>query len=172
MIVPVRGFVVLFSEIDKVTFVLPWPDSDDIVIHEASLEDVQLAFELMDILLEVAADETEMLDGLTDGASTDEPFCVTLITLQREPDVRFVSDIVIVPSRFAVLVFAKAFTAMVLPLVVIVIQLASFEVVNVPSVLTVTFSEPPEASKDRLSGETVRYLPSWVTVTWAEPKSF
>ena len=172
MIVPVRGFVVLFSEIDKVTFVLPGPDSDDIVIHEASLEDVQLAFELIDILLEAAADETEMFDGLTEGASTEEPFCVTEIVLLSEPEVRFVSDTVTLPSRFVVLVLAAAFTVILLPLVVTVIQLASFEVVNVPSVLTVTFSEPPEASKDRLSGETVRYLPSCVTVTLAEPALF
>ena len=83
-----------------------------------------------------------------------------------------VSDTVTVPSRFLELVLAIACTVMVLPLVETVIQLASIEVVNLPSVLTVTFPEPPEASKDRLSGETVRYLPAWVTVTLAKPALF
>ena len=148
------------------------PEVEDRVIQEASFDAVHAAFDVIEMLLDVAADVTEMFDGLTVGASTLTPFCVTVMVRLSEPEERFVSDMVTVPVRFEVLVLAEVFTVMVLPLVVTVIQLASFEVVNVPSVLTVTFSEPPEASKDRLSGETVRYLPSWVTVTWAEPKSF
>ena len=172
VIVPVRLLVVLFSEIETVTFALLEPDVDDNVIQDASLEAVQAAFEVIEMLFEVEADVTEMFDGLTVGASTEEPFCVTEMVRLIEPEVRFVSETVTVPVRFVVLVLADAFTVMVLPLVVTVIQLASFEVVNVPSVLTETFSEPPEASKDRLSGETVRYFPSCVTVTLAVPALF
>ena len=148
------------------------PEDEDRVIHEASFDAVHAAFDVIEMLLDVATDVTEMFDGLTVGASTEEPFCVTEIALLSDPKVRFVSDTVTLPSRFVVLVLAAAFTVMVLPLVVTVIQLASFEVVIVPSVLTVTFSEPPEASKERLSGETVRYLPSCVTVTLEEPALF
>ena len=67
---------------------------------------------------------------------------------------------------------AEAFTVIVLPLVETVIQSASSEVENEPSVLTVTFFEPPPASNETLSGDTVRYLPSCVTVTLAEPALF
>ena len=95
-----------------------------------------------------------------------------MIVLDREPEERPVSDTVTVPERLSVDVLAEAFTVIVLPLVVTVIQLASLVVVNVPSVLTVTVFEPPSESKVRLSGETVRYLPSWVTVTLAEPALF
>ena len=172
MTVPVRLVVVLFSEIERVILALPEPEVDDRVIQDASLDAVHSAFDVIETLFEVEADVTEKLEGETVGTSTAAPFCVTEMVRLSEPEVRFVSDTVTVPVRFEVLVLAEVFTVMVLPLVVTVIQLASFEVVNVPSVLTVTFSEPPEASKDRLSGETVRYLPSWVTVTWAEPKSF
>ena len=157
---------------ETVTFALLEPEVDDNVIQDASLEAVQAAFEVIEMLFEVEADVTEMFDGLTVGASTEEPFCVTEMVRLIEPEVRFVSETVTVPVRFVVLVLADAFTVMVLPLVVTVIQLASFEVVNVPSVLTETFSEPPEASKDRLSGETVRYFPSCVTVTLAVPALF
>ena len=101
-----------------------------------------------------------------------QPFCVIEIVRLREPEVRPVSETVTVPVRFEMLVFAAAFTVMVLPLVETVIQLASLVVVNVPSVLTEILSEPPEASKVRLSGETVRYLPSCVTVTLAVPALF
>ena len=172
VIVPVLLLVVLFSEMETVTFALLEPEVDDNVIQDASLVEVQSAFEVIEMLLDVASDETEMFDGLTVGASTEEPFCVTEIVLLSEPEVRFVSDTVTVPVRFEILVLAEVFTVMALPLVVTVIQLASFEVVNEPSVLTVTFSEPPEASKDRLSGETVRYFPSCVTITLAVPATF
>lgn len=124
------------------------------------------------MLLEEAAEVTDILEGETEGASTAVPFCVTVMVLLSEPDVRFVNDTVTVPERFEVLVLAAAFTVMVLPLVETVIQPESFVVVYVPSVLTVTFSEPPEASNDRLSGDTVKYLPSWVTVTLAKPALF
>ena len=167
-----RLVVVLFSEMERVILALLEPSFDDNVIHDASLEAVQAALDVIEMLLDVASDETDMFDGVTVGASTEEPFCVTEIVLLIDPEVRFVRDTVTVPERFEVFVLADAFTEIVLPLVETVIQLASFEVVNVPSVLTVTFSEPPEASKDRLSGETVRYLPSCVTVTLAEPALF
>ena len=157
---------------ETITFALLEPEVDDNVIQDASLEAVHAAFEVIEMLFDVEADVTEMFDGLTVGASTEEPFCVTEMVRLSEPEVRFVSETVTVPVRFAVLVLADAFTVMVLPLVVTVIQLASFEVVNVPSVLTETFSEPPKASKDRLSGETVRYFPSCVTVTLAVPALF
>ena len=55
---------------------------------------------------------------------------------------------------------AEAFTVMVLPFVVMVIQSALFDVVNVPSVVTVTFFDPPEASKVRSSGSP---NPSWAS---------
>ena len=162
----------MFSEIERVILALLEPEVEDRVIQDASFDAVHAAFDVIEMLLDIAADVTEMFDGLTVGASTLTPFCVTVMVRLSEPEERFVSDMVTVPVRFEVLVLAEVFTVMVLPLVVTVIQLASFEVVNVPSVLTVTFSEPPEASKDRLSGETVRYLPSCVTVTLAEPALF
>ena len=90
----------------------------------------------------------------------------------REPEVRFVSETVTVPVRFEVLVLAEAFTVIVLPFGVTVIQSASSEVVNVPSVLTTMLSEPPPASKVRLVCDTERYLPSCFTVTLAVPALF
>ena len=83
-----------------------------------------------------------------------------MIVLDKEPEERPVSDTVTLPERLSVDVLADAFTVIVLPLVVTVIQLASFDVVNVPSVLTVTFIVPPSGSKVRLSGDMVKYLPS------------
>ena len=97
---------------------------------------------------------------------------MTEIVLDKEPEERPVSDTVTLPERLSVDVLADVFTVIVLPLVVTVIQLASFDVVNVPSVLTITFFEPPLESNERLSVETVRYLPSCVTVTLAEPALF
>jgi len=170
--VPVRLVVVLFSEIERVIFASLEPLSDDSVIHDASFEAVHSAFEVIEILFDVAAEGIEKLVGDTVGTSTAAPFCVTEMVRLSEPEVRFVSDTVTVPVRFEVLVLAEVFTVMVLPLVVTVIQLASFDVVNVPSVFTVTLSEPPPASKVRLVGDTVRYLPSCVTVTLAEPALF
>ena len=172
MTVPERLLVVLFSEMERVILALPEPEVEDRVIQEASFEAVQSAFEVIETFLEAEADVTEMLEGETVGTSTAAPFCVTVMVLLREPEVRLVSDTVTVPERFEILVLAAAFTVMVLPLVVTVIQLASLVVVNVPSVLTEMLSEPPEASKVRLSGETVRYLPSCVTVTVADPALF
>ena len=170
--VPVRLLVVLFSAMNRVRFALPEPDEEDNVIHEASLEAVHAAFDVIETLLEAEADVTEMLEGETVGATTLVPLCVTLISRLSEPEERFVSDTITLPERSDVLVLAEAFTVMVLPLVVTVIQLASFDVVNVPSVLTITFFEPPLESNERLSVETVRYLPSCVTVTLAEPALF
>ena len=95
-----------------------------------------------------------------------------MIVRLSEPEVSPVSETVTVPVRFEVLVLAAALTVMTLPLVETVIQLASLVVVNVPSVLTEILSDPPGASKIRLPGDTVRYLPSWVTVTVAEPALF
>ena len=170
--VPVRVLVVLFSAMDRVRFALPEPEVDDNVIHEASLDAVHAALDAIETLFEAEADVTEMLEGETVGASTLAPFCVTVMVRLSEPEERFVSDTVTVPVRFEVLVLADAVTLMVLPLVETVIQLASFEVENVPSVLTVTDFVPPELSNERLSGDTVRYLPSCVTVTLAEPALF
>ena len=136
----------MFSAIERVTFALLEPEVDDRVIHEASFEAVHAAFEVIEMLFDVAAEVTDILDGETVGASTAVPFCVTLMVLLSDPEVRLVNDTVTVPKRFDVLVFAAAFTVIVLPFADTVIQLASLVVVNVPSVLTVTFSEPPEAS--------------------------
>ena len=172
MTVPVRLVVVLFSEIERVILALPEPEVADRVIQDASLDAVHSAFDVIETLFEVEADVTEKLEGETVGTSTAAPFCVTEMVRLSEPEVRFVSETVTVPVRFEILVFAAAFTVMVLPLVETVIQLASLVVVNVPSVLTEMLSEPPEASMVRLSGETVRYLPSWVTVTVADPALF
>ena len=169
---PERLLGVLFSAMDRVRFALPDPEVEDRVIHEASFDAVQSAFDVIEMLFEAEADVTEKLVGETVGVSTAAPFCVTSIVLLSEPDVRFVSETVTFPERFVVLVFAAALTVITLPLVETVIQPASFVVVNVPSVLTVMLSEPPGASKVRLSGETVRYLPSCVTVTDAEPALF
>ena len=145
---------------DKVRFALPEPEVEDRVIHEASFDAVQEAFDVMEMLFEVAADEMEMLEGFTVGATTLMPLCVTDISLLIEPEVRSVSDTVTFPVRDEVLVLAEAFTVMVLPFVVMVIQSALFDVENEPSVFTVTFFEPPDASNVRSSVETVRYLPS------------
>ena len=172
MTVPVRLLVVLLSEMERVILALPEPEVEDRVIQEASFEAVQSAFEVIETFLEAEADVTEMLEGETVGTSTAAPFCVTVIVLLREPEVRLVSETVTVPERFEVLVLAVVVTLMVLPLVVTVIQLASLVVVNVPSVLTVTDFVPPVFSNERLSGDTVRYLPSWVTVTLAVPALF
>ena len=172
MTVPVRLVVVLFSEIERVILALLEPEVEDRVIQEASFDAVHAAFDVIEMLLDVAADVTEMFDGLTVGASTLTPFCVTVMVRLSEPEERFVSDTVTVPVRFEVLVLADAVTLMVLPLVETVIQLASFEVENVPSVLTVTDFVPPELSNERLSGDMVRYLPSCVTVTLAAPALF
>ena len=169
---PVRLLVVLFSSMDRVRLALPEPEVEDRVIHDASFDAVQSAFDVIETLFEVEADVTEKLEGETVGTSTAAPFCVTEMVLLSEPEERFVRDTVTVPVRFEVLVLAEAFTVMVLPLVVTVIQLVSFDVVNVPSVLTVTLSEPPPASKVRLVGDTLRYLPSCVTVTLAVPALF
>lgn len=163
---------VVFSAMDTVRFALPEPEEEDSVIHEASFDAVHAAFEVIETLLETEADVTEMLEGETVGVTTLAPLWYTIISWLSEPDDRFVSDTVTTPERSDVLVLAFAFTVMVLPLVVTVIQLASFEVVNVPSVLTVTLSEPPPASKARLVGDIVRYLPSCVTVTLAVPALF
>ena len=172
MTVPVRLVVVLFSEMERVRLALPDPEVEDRVIQEASFDAVHAAFDVTETLLEAEADGTEMLEGETVGASTLAPVCVTVMVLLREPEVRLDSDTVTVPERFEVLVLAVVVTLMVLPLVVTVIQLASLEVENVPSVLTVTDFVPPVFSNERLSGDTVRYLPSWVTVTLAEPALF
>jgi len=170
--VPVRLLVVLFSAMDRVRFALPEPEVDDNVIHEASLDAFHAAFEVIETLFEAEADVTEMLEGETDGATTLVPLCVTVISLLSEPEDRFDNDTITLPERSDVLVLAEAFTVMVLPLVETVIQSALSEVVNEPSVLTVTFFEPPPASNETLSGETVRYLPFCVTVTLAEPALF
>ena len=162
-----RLVVVLFSAMDRVRFALPEPELDDSVIQSALSEAVQLAFEVMEMLFEVAAEVTDMLVGETVGATTLVPLCVTVISLLREPEVSPVSDTVTFPVRDEVLVLAEAFTEMVLPLVETVIQFASVEVVNVPSVVTVTVFVPPPVSKVRLSGETVKVLPSCVTLTIA-----
>ncbi len=170
--VPVRLLGVLFSAIDRVRFALPIPEVEDSVIHEASLDAVQSAFEAIETFFVAEADVTEMLEGETDGASTLTPFCVTVMVLLSEPEERFVSDTVTVPVRFEVLVLADAVTLIVLPLVETVIQLASLVAENVPSVLTLTDFVPPVFSNERLSGDTVRYLPSCVTVALAVPALF
>ena len=157
---------------DRVRFALPEPEVVDSVIHEASLDAVHAAFEVIETLFEAEVDVIEMLEGETVGASTLAPFCVTVMVLLSEPEERFVSDTVTVPERFEVLVLADAVTLMVLPLVETVIQLTSLVVVNVPSVLTLTDFVPPVFSNERLSGDTVRYLPSCVTVTLAAPALF
>ena len=167
MTVPVRLLEVLFSEIERVILALLDPEEEDKVIHEASLEAVHDAFDVIEMLFEVAAEVIVILVGDTVGATTAAPFCVTVMVLLSEPEERFVSDTVTVPERFEVLVLAVVVTLMVLPLVETVIQLASLVVVNVPSVLTVTDFVPPVFSNERLSVDTVRYLPSCVTVTLA-----
>jgi len=172
VIVPVRLLVVLFSEMERVIFASLEPLSDDSVIHDASFDAVQSAFDVIEMLFEVAAEVTEILVGDTVGTSTLAPFCVTVMVRLSEPEERFVSDTVTVPVRFEVLVLADAVTLMVLPLVETVIQLASLVVVNVPSVLTLTDFVPPVFSNERLSGDTVRYLPSCATVTLAVPALF
>ena len=136
------------------------PSVEDNVIQFASSEAVQLAFDVMERVLDVAAEVVVIVVGFTSGATTLVPLCVTFISLVREPEERLVSDTVTLPVRDEVLVLAVAFTVMVLPFVVIVIQSALFNVVNVPSVVTITVFEPPDASNVRLSDETVRYLPS------------
>ena len=156
MIVPVRLIVVLFSEMERVMFALLEPEVEDRVIHDASFDAVQSAFDVIEMLFDVAAEVTEILVGDTVGTSTLAPFWVTVMVLLSEPEVRFVSDTVTVPVRFEILVFAAAFTVMVLPLVETVIQLASFEVENVPSVLTVTVFVPPSALNVNEVGFTVR----------------
>lgn len=145
---------------DRVRFALPEPELDDSVIQSALSEAVQLAFEVMEMLFEVAAEVTDMLVGETVGATTLMPLCVTDISLLREPEVSPVSDTVTFPVRDEVLVLAEAFTVMELPFVVTVIQSSLFDVENEPSVFTVTFLEPPDASNVRLSVDTVIYLPS------------
>ena len=160
VIVPVRLLIVLFSEMEMVIFALLEPEVDDSVIHEASFEAVQSAFDVIEMLFEVAAEVTEILVGDTVGTSTLAPFCVTVMVRLSEPEVRLVSDTVTVPVRFEILVFAAAFTVMVLPLVETVIQLASFEVENVPSVLTVAVFVPPSALNVNEVGFTVRKRPS------------
>ncbi len=150
---------------DRERFALPEPEVEDNVIHEASFDAVQSAFDVIEMLFEIAADEMEMLDGFTVGATTLVPLCVTVISLLREPEVSPVSETVTFPVRDEVLVLAEAFTEIVLPLVETVIQFVSVEVVNVPSVVTVTVIVPPSVSKERLSGETVRVLPLCVIST-------
>ena len=132
------------------------PEVDDNVIHEASFDAVQSAFDVIEMLFEVAAEVTEILVGDTVGTSTLAPFCVTVMVLLREPEVRLVNDTVTVPVRLEILVLVEAFTVMVLPLGVTVIQLASFEVENVPSVLTVAVFVPPSALNVIEVGFTVR----------------
>ena len=170
--VPVRLLGVLFSAMDMVILALLEPDVEDNVIQLASFVVVQSAFDVIEMLFDAEADVMEMLDGETVGASTLTPFCVTEMVLLSDPDERFVSETVTVPVRCVVLVLAVVVTLMVLPLVEMEIQLASFEVENVPSVLTVTDFVPPELSNERLSGEIERNLPSCVTVTLAEPALF
>ena len=165
VIVPMREFVVLFSEIESVIFASLEPLSDDRLIQDASFDAVQSAFDEMDMLFDVFVDETEILVGETDGASTFVPFCVTIMVLLRKPEDSFVNDTVIVPVRFEVLVLAEALTMMVLSLVVTVNQLSLDDVVNVPSVETVTISVSPLELKERLSGETMRYFPLCVIST-------
>ncbi len=114
----------------------------------------------MERVLDVAAEVAVIEFGFTVGATTLVPLCVTVISLLREPEVSPVSETVTFPVRDEVLVLAEAFTVIVLPLVVIVIQSALFEAENEPSVFTVTFFEPPDASNVRLSIDTVIYLPS------------
>ena len=103
-----------------VIFPLLEPEVEDKLIQDASFDAVQSAFDVMEMLFEVAAEVTEILVGDTVGTSTLAPFCVTVIVLLSDPEVRFVSDTVTVPVRFEILVLAAAFTVMVLPLVVIV----------------------------------------------------
>ena len=157
VIVPVRLLVVLFSSMERVIFALLEPFDSDSVIHDASFKASQLAFDVIEILFDVAAEVTEILVGDTVGTSTLAPFCVTVMVRLSEPEVRCVRETVTVPVRFEMLVLAVAFTVMVLPLVETVIQLAaSVEVENVPSVLTVTVFVPPSALNVNEVGFTVR----------------
>ncbi len=64
----------MFSEIERVIMALLEPEVEDRVIQEASFDAVHAAFDVIEMLLDVAADVTEMFDGLTVGASTEEPF--------------------------------------------------------------------------------------------------
>ena len=59
---------------DRVRFALPDPDDEDKVIHEASFEAVQSAFDVMEMLFDVAAEVKLMLVGETVGTSTAAPF--------------------------------------------------------------------------------------------------
>lgn len=162
----------MFSEIVSLMSELPEPDVDDRVIHDTLLDADQLAFDVMLILFVMDAEVTDIFDGEIVGTSTLSPFCVTVISLLSEPEERPVSDTVTVPVRFVVLVLAEVLTVIVLPLVVTVIQLSLFDVANVPSVETLTVFDPPAALKERFSGETVKYLPSCVIETVAEPALF
>ncbi len=138
--------VVLFSVTDTSISVLPEPEADDNVIQEASFVAVQLAFVAIEILFVAAADETEILEGETVGASTLAPFCITVISWLREPEERPVNDTVTDPVRLVVLVFGEVLTVIEFPLVVTVIQLSLFDAVNDPSVETLTVLDPPAAS--------------------------
>ncbi len=169
---PVRVLGVLFSDIETSMLELPVPEPADNVIQDSLFVAVQLAFEVMEMLLELAAELTEILDGEMVGISTLSPFWVTIISREREPDERPVNDTVTAPVRFVVLVLAEVLTVIVLPLVSTVIQLSLFDTEKVPSVETFTVLEPPAASKERFSGETVKYLPSCVIETVAEPALF
>ncbi len=169
---PVRVVGVLFSAIEAVMLTLLNPPVEDGTIHDTSEVAVQLAFEVMLIVLDVAAEVVVIVVGFTVGAMTFVAFWVTLISLLREPELRLVSFTVILPVRVDVPVLTGAITVIVLPLVVTVSQSVSDDAVNVPSVVTVTLSVPPSASKVRLPAESSRYLPFCVTVTLAEPALF
>ena len=82
------------------------------------------------------------------------------MVFESEPSDRPVSETVTVPERLSVDVLADALIVIVLPLVDTEIQLVLFDVVNEPSVVTVTVFEPPSGSKVRLPGDTLKYLPS------------
>lgn len=146
----------MFSVMKTVTFALLEPEVEDKVIQGTSLVAVQLAFDEIEILFEAASEVTEMLVGDTEGTSTLAPFCVTVIVLLREPEVRFVSETVTVPVRFEIPVLDVAFTVIVLPLVVTVSQSASFVALKDPSVTTVAVFDPPSALNDIEVGSTVK----------------
>ena len=86
--------------------------------------------------------------------------CWTLIVLDNEPSERPVSETDTLPDLLSVDVFSVALTVMELLLVVTMSQVTSVDVVNAPSVVTVTVLEPPSGSNVRLSVDTLRYLPS------------
>ncbi len=138
----------------------PDPEADDNVIQEALFDAVQSALDVTEMLSVLAAEPSEILDGETVGISTLTPFCMTAISLLREPEESPVSETVTVPVRFIVLGFAEVLTVMVFPLVETVIQLSLVDVEKVPSVETVAIEEPPSALKLSDVGATVRYLPS------------